>query len=218
MSRSMSNKDSMKNERENLLDISADDFETPVNFKKFKNSTKVQMSKNECKVKKSSKKKQITLHQMVKQNLKYSDVDPEQLQMALALSKSISDCQTDEVNDIITWDCDDNKNEKRQTLLEFGFKYNKNKMRSENKIIKKGKDTLRTNKKSKFRFITPILYLRTDEDRESLIQSKISLILTQNVEKNSCGQQELGSSHIMRQHSVYQNSLLQKIGVNVDVY
>lgn len=38
------------------------------------------------------------------------------------------------------------------------------------------------NKKSKYRFVTPILMMRTEEERQSLIQSKLSALLLQNTD------------------------------------
>ncbi|XP_045464918.1 structure-specific endonuclease subunit SLX4 isoform X1 [Harmonia axyridis] len=156
------------------LNISKDDFESPVVFKKFKPSNKIINTKR---ANNKKTKKQLTLHQVYQDNFKYSDVDSEQLQLALALSRSMSEIHN-ECSEKEEFPLASQNDGKKKTLLEFGFRTNKPKINVENKILRK--EPLKTNKKSKFRFITPILMMRTEEDRKSLVQLKLSALIAQN--------------------------------------
>lgn len=122
--------------KNNILDISTEDFESPVVFKTFKPPSN--NTKNTTKRKKSKKtkdKNQLTLHQVYNDNFKYSDVNTEHLQLALALSRSTSEiynCSTKEFPNT-TSQMEGNK----RTLLEFGFKSNRPKMEVDNKMIRR---------------------------------------------------------------------------------
>lgn len=115
------------------LNISKDDFESPVVFKKFKPSNKIINTKR---AKNKKTKKQLTLHQVYQDNFKYSDVDSEQLQLALALSRSMSEIHN-ECSEKEEFPLASQNDGKKKTLLEFGFRTNKPKINVENKILRK---------------------------------------------------------------------------------
>lgn len=65
------------------------------------------------------------------------------------------------------------------------------------------------NKKSKFRYITPTLLLRTTEERDSLISSKISLILNQNHIKNVDKDNSIIYSEFLKQFNAEHSVIFQ---------
>ncbi|XP_044265535.1 uncharacterized protein LOC123011896 [Tribolium madens] len=177
------------------LDDSAgdlDDFKTPRAINKV---SKIVNAKPPCKNVKKRKKTQVPLTKFVKDNFRHIDVNVDHLQMALALSKSSYEAE----NPDRTPSSQEKKDSFREAFEKFGFGYNKNRISVEQK--KEKLDTVKKNKKSRYRYVTPILKLRTKEERESLISSKVSLILAQN--------QRMCLSIVQKEHELF-SPFLQK--------
>ncbi|GJQ80808.1 hypothetical protein Trydic_g9397 [Trypoxylus dichotomus] len=168
-----------------------DDFKSPKCFKLPLQQLKMHKSNKTTKSKKGkrSRPKVITgqkrLTNMIKDNFVYSDMNTEHLQMALALSKS-EQSDTEVECDLEEASCSPSTQKRifgyRQTLEQFGFKSNK-------KIIRKF-ELGKKSKKSKYQFVTPILNIRTEEDRQNLISNKISMILSSSSLPNYIYEQE----------------------------
>lgn len=155
--------------------------------------------------KKTNTKKQTKnmIIQSVKDNFQQTDVNPEHLQMALALSKSMSETETiSNVEDEVTYKAAYNSTQKnvgkfKQTLMEFGFKCDRPKVKGEHF------GAYKKNKKSKFKFITPTLLVRTQEERKMIISSKISSILNEsqsfiNLKQNQATSDDLLNSAYLK--------------------
>ncbi|KAL1514392.1 hypothetical protein ABEB36_003657 [Hypothenemus hampei] len=164
------------------LNDSSDDFKSPTVIGKRNaewklNKTNLKTAKSK-KTKGASKNLKNSTLEIITNNFVHCNENPEHLQMALALSKSTyeaeNECNSgtlfkDEIPDIKAI-----LQKAMPTSLErFGFK-SKRAFKKENHgtILEMTKKA-----KNRFKYVTPILMIRTDEDRESIITSKISLIL-----------------------------------------
>ncbi|XP_976493.2 structure-specific endonuclease subunit SLX4 isoform X1 [Tribolium castaneum] len=147
------------------------DFETPKAINKV---SKIANAKPPCKNVKKRKKTQVPLTKFVEDNFKHVDVNPDHLQMALALSESTYAAE----NPGQTLSSQEKIDSFRGAFEKFGFGYNKSRVSVQEK--KERLDPAKKSKKSRYRHVTPILKIRTSEERESLISSKVSLILAQN--------------------------------------
>lgn len=155
----------MKNSKFNDSKSDLDDFKTPKAINKVSKILNVKPCKNI----KKKKKTQVPLTKFVEANLSHTDVNADHLQMALALSESSYEAENPNSQEKI--------NSFREAFEKFGFGYGKGKISVEQK---KRAENSKKNKKSRFRYVTPTLKIRTSEERESLISSKVSLILAQN--------------------------------------
>ncbi|KAJ8958585.1 hypothetical protein NQ318_016306 [Aromia moschata] len=103
-----------------------------------------------------------------------TDVNPNHLQMALALSKSTYNDENpgtfEDLEDLPTFLSQEKIAKVKTTLERYGFRSNKPKVNIE---------VPKRSRVSDFRFFAPILQTRKDEERETLIASKVSLILQQ---------------------------------------
>ncbi|KAJ8925309.1 hypothetical protein NQ315_009139 [Exocentrus adspersus] len=120
------------------------------------------------------------MFRVTQHNLALSDVNPDHLQMALALSKSTYATEYQGLSKDMEDDCpaflSPEKIPKVKTTLErYGFKSNKPKLNVE--LRRQPIEVTKKNKNSKFRYITPTLKIRTEDERQMIITSKISLIL-----------------------------------------
>ncbi|XP_023311827.1 structure-specific endonuclease subunit SLX4 isoform X1 [Anoplophora glabripennis] len=170
------------------------DFSTPKPIKvqkknQNKKSAPLRQSKLKSKLNFSRSKSTVknSIFKTTQDNFALSDVNPDHLQMAIALSKSTYAAEYPELSknteDTIPSFLTPEKIPKGKTTLErYGFKSDKPKLLAEFK--RESIEVPKKNKNSKFRFITPTLKTRTMEERESIIAAKISLILSSN--KNSC--------------------------------
>ncbi|KAG5900568.1 hypothetical protein JTB14_022875 [Gonioctena quinquepunctata] len=193
----------------------ADDFRTPIPFKK----TSKTVSKNKAVPKKSGRKFQRKLTSLLQKqtedNLKNLDVNPDHLQMALALSKSTlaeenpEEFRKSQEQDLPVF-LSPEKIPKGGTVLErFGFKSSKLRLHAE--FREDNYEDLRSRKYSKFRFVTPTLHTRTDEERESLVTAKISLIISekkQSILENSYEFQEIITSSLLEEYHCKENHIL----------
>lgn len=164
-----------------LKNDSDDDFKTPV--KSIQKVMKhVQTKKRKTNLKKSNHTIPNLILKRTKDNFKNLDVNPEHLQMALALSKSTYAEEYPEINrETVEPDLPSFLSPKQipkvTTFLEkYGFKSSRQQLQAERDCL----EETRKIKSSKFRFITPVLYLRSEEERKKLINSKVTLILNQN--------------------------------------
>nr|XP_023017706.1 structure-specific endonuclease subunit SLX4 isoform X2 [Leptinotarsa decemlineata] len=167
-----------------LINDGADDFRTPKPIKKA--LKRVPNKKVTVKKRSSKKTKKFTnsIEKYTKNNFQNLDVNPEHLQMALALSKSTfaeenpEEFKKSEEQDFPVF-LSPEKIPKRGTVLErYGFRPgNKPKLHPELHVDHSEESKRR--KYSKFRFVTPTLHIRTKEEREELITAKISLIISQ---------------------------------------
>ncbi|XP_050315647.1 structure-specific endonuclease subunit SLX4 isoform X2 [Anthonomus grandis grandis] len=170
------------------VEDSDDDFRSPIKLKKpVKVAWKLTKEPPKAKTGKKLVKKQSKL---VIENFSSDNVNPEHLQMALALSKSEEKIQEDtpDIGAIL-------QNVKPTSLERFGFKGKKVlegdswKPRAPQVGPKKGRN--------RFKYVTPILNMRTSADREQLINSKISLILNQmSLETNKTDKVEIFSERL----------------------
>ncbi|XP_076268547.1 mutagen-sensitive 312 [Rhynchophorus ferrugineus] len=162
-----------------------DDFQQP-----NKNSLKWALSKvSKCqssskqKGKKKNKRIPNTTLKIVEDNFKYQEEHGDHLQMAIALSKSTheeenksgrSQNEMPDVSEIFS-----KQNAKMSVLEKYGFSSNhKSHLSVTNR--KQNLD-VQFKGKSRFKYITPILKIRTNEERQNLIATKISMILTENI-------------------------------------
>ncbi|XP_063905071.1 uncharacterized protein LOC135124131 isoform X1 [Zophobas morio] len=145
-----------------------DDFKTPQAINKISKIAPKPVEKPARK----KKSRQLPLRKFVENNLRHSDVNPDHLQMALALSESTYQAENPSSQD--------KKDSFKLAFEKFGFGYSKSRVSVANR---KDPSDKKINKKSRYRFITPILKIRTTEEREELISSKVSLILAQNNRK-----------------------------------
>ncbi|XP_018321535.1 structure-specific endonuclease subunit SLX4 isoform X2 [Agrilus planipennis] len=105
------------------------------------------------------------------------DFDSEHTDLALTLSKSLQTSgDEDEILSINCTQSEENVLALRTNLKKFGFETSY--LRSSN--VKSDVSLQQEHKKhGKFKFITPTLFLRTEEDRNRIIASKIDTILTE---------------------------------------
>ncbi|RZB40783.1 structure-specific endonuclease subunit SLX4, partial [Asbolus verrucosus] len=155
-----------------------DDFRTPTAIKKVSKLGQVKPPKNAKKRKKGASNK-ASMRKFIEDNFRSSDVNPDHLQMALALSESSYEAE----NPAGGPNSQEKTDSFKKAFEKFGFGYGKSKVEVENKrdlyqIVTSSNK--KNNTKSRYRFVTPILKLRTPEEREALISSKVSLILAQN--------------------------------------
>ncbi|CAG9834286.1 unnamed protein product [Diabrotica balteata] len=167
-----------------------DDFKTPVKMftKMFKQAPS---KKGKSNAKKSNNKIKNPIIKRTKDNFKNLDVDAEQLQMAIALSKSTFAQEYPEQAlhntepDLPTF-LSPNNIPKCTTFLEkYGFKSKRSTLQADfsGEVIK-FQETKRP-KKSKYRFVTPVLFLRSDKERKDLIDTKVSRLLSEQKENTS---------------------------------
>ncbi|CAG9813565.1 unnamed protein product [Phaedon cochleariae] len=124
-----------------------------------------------------------SIQKSTKDNFKNLDVNSEHLQMAIALSNSTLALEYPErfrknkEPDFPTF-LSPEKIPKHGTILErYGFKSSKTKDSAfQMAFVEEPK---KRKNYSKFRFITPVLHTRTEEDRQSLINTKVSMIISQ---------------------------------------
>ncbi|XP_028139998.1 uncharacterized protein LOC114334157 isoform X2 [Diabrotica virgifera virgifera] len=163
-----------------------DDFKTPIKMftKMFKQAPS---KKGKSNAKRSSKIKNPMIKR-TKDNFKNLDVDAEQLQMAIALSKSTFAQEYPEQAlentepDLPTF-LSPNNIPKCTTFLEkYGFKTKRSTLQADvNGEVIRFQETKRP-KKSKYRFVTPVLFLRSDKERQDLIDNKVSRLLSEQKE------------------------------------
>ncbi|CAG9859915.1 unnamed protein product [Phyllotreta striolata] len=151
----------------------ANDFASPKVPKKKSAPKKPVLAKKKT-PKKGNKKKINPILKCFEDNSENIDVNPDHLQMALALSRSTfaqenpgGDAESQ--SSILTAE----KIPKVTTFLEkYGFKCNRTQANSKSRL-----EETKKKKNSKFRFVTPALYTRSEEDRISLINSKVIAII-----------------------------------------
>ncbi|KAK5648512.1 hypothetical protein RI129_003404 [Pyrocoelia pectoralis] len=157
----------------------ANDFKTP---KHFNNQTKIlpkahHITKPLVNRKKSIKKKlqlngQPKINSFVN-NEDNVDTNPEHLEMAIALSRSLQ-------NETHPDDLENNTVSKKPSMLgweQFMYKPSNSKLSVGNRRV----GTDRRRDRAKPRYITPVLMIRTQEEREEIIATKISELLSYNV-------------------------------------
>ncbi|XP_057653460.1 structure-specific endonuclease subunit SLX4-like isoform X3 [Diorhabda carinulata] len=166
-----------------LKSDSDDDFKTPVKSIR-KVMKQVQSKKRKTNLKKSNQTIPNLILKRTRDNFNNLDVNPEHLQMALALSKSTYAEEYPEINketpeqDLPSF-LSPKQIPKITTFLEkYGFKSSRQKFQTERGYSEEARKI----KSSKFRFITPVLYIRNEEERKQLINSKVAIILNQNNE------------------------------------
>ncbi|KAF2884237.1 hypothetical protein ILUMI_21929 [Ignelater luminosus] len=164
------------------------DFKTPKqilhkNNKLRKNITKKQVKKS----KRSVQPGQMILTKSVIRDS--NDVNQEHLELALALSRSLVENHKIENEENNGSESEYPSTQQKlanvkQTLLQF--KHESNTTKVEVSHHRTPVQTKKKTRKSKFQYITPVLYLRTQEDREKLISEKVTLILSENEQKSMC--------------------------------
>lgn len=161
-----------------------------------------------------TKKGDNLIQKTLSDNFGQDDVNPEHLQIALALSKSVQDqaCSQENSRDVPIYPSTQViKENARDTLAQFAFKSSK----SEDIIwpLKSYTEVSRKKKKSKFSCVTPILLLRTNEERDALISSKVSSILANNIlntPPDDCLNESLNVySNILQKYHCRQSKLFQ---------
>ncbi|XP_060519614.1 uncharacterized protein LOC132697887 [Cylas formicarius] len=182
-------------------------FQTPKPTQPKRN-IKWEISKSKVPSKKRSKKRKCLANSTIKiieNNLRSSDVNSEHLQMGIMLSKSSFEAENNTQSSSSLDDMPDMSALTSTILERFGFRSNKTvEPRKWNELSKQRK---------RFKYVTPILLSRSEEDREALISSKISLIL-QNVHQAP----RSTSASPLSLHSIKLNELYcrQKCVFNID--
>lgn len=154
--------------------------------------------------------------------------DTDQLQVALALSISLKNKRNDD-EELHTYSSSyPNTQEKIETikksLQDFGLKPDSNKLSALNRkpftevmnntLLKSIKSLLeiqfqapKSRKKSRYKYVTPILYIRKPEDREKIISEKVSKVLQNSIKtKNN----EHSSTRISLKCHTLQNMVCSK--------
>jgi hypothetical protein len=150
-----------------------DDFKTPKAINKVSKIVQLKPPPNNVKKRKKAKNCNVPLKKFVEDNFKHVDVNPDHLQMALALSESSYRAENPDDQP----SSQEKRESFRQAFEKYGFGYSKNKVSVERK---RSYEINKKSKTSRYRFVTPILNMRTTEEREALISSKVTLILAQN--------------------------------------
>lgn len=153
-----------------------DDFKTPKAINKI---SKIQQRKP---ISHGTKKRKIgtrnetaSLKQFIETNMRQSDVNPDQLQLALALSES--SYQAEHPEEYVS--SQEKKESFRKAFEKFGFGYGRNRTaRNSGDLFQITKSN--RNRKSRFKYITPILKMRTPEQRDHMIKANINAILAYN--------------------------------------
>ncbi|CAG9766245.1 unnamed protein product [Ceutorhynchus assimilis] len=169
-----------KSDPKNKFNDSADDFRSPMPIAKNRNLTwKLNQPKQKTNKKSKSKAKNCTL-EIIKDNFEGGDENPEHLQMAIALSKSSYEAEyghncelqnnVPDIGEIL-------QNVKPTNLERFGFKKSKPTIAVECRNLQKPEVSRKG--RGGLKYITPILDIRTPEERESIIESKITFISSQ---------------------------------------
>ncbi|XP_048523466.1 uncharacterized protein LOC109533955 isoform X4 [Dendroctonus ponderosae] len=169
------------------LNDSTDDFMPPVEIKKRKfRLKKPQVQLKSKKRRKSTAGNGINNYtiEIFNENVSYSGENGDHLQLAVALSNSSYEAeygQSSNSSALINEPLDDIgqilKNSKPTNLERFGFQSCKASLLVSNR--KKTLTEVSKKNKNRFKYITPVLNIRSADDRESFISSKISLILNQ---------------------------------------
>ncbi|XP_066257424.1 structure-specific endonuclease subunit SLX4 [Euwallacea similis] len=171
------------------FDDSADDFRSPVLLRK-RNNCAWKLNKNPkqpTKPKNTGSKKRVAKNstlEIIKKNVDGDDTNPEHLQLAIALSKSSFEAEyghsSESQENVDTPDISVMLQKTKPTSLEkFGFKSCRSVLPVSNQKIRSSPLEVSKKIKNRYKFITPILSIRTKEDQEALINSKISQLLGQ---------------------------------------
>ncbi|XP_066152100.1 structure-specific endonuclease subunit SLX4 [Euwallacea fornicatus] len=169
---------------------SGDDFKSPVLLRR-RNNCAWKLNKNPnkptAKPTNTGSKKKVTKNstlEIINKNVYGDDTNPEHLQLAIALSKSSFEAEyghssksqeninTPDISVIL-------QNAKPTNLEKFGFKSCRSVLPVSNQKVRSSPLEASKKIKNRYKYITPILSIRTKEDREALIDSKISELLSQ---------------------------------------
>lgn len=182
-----------------LSDEDLSDFQSPKPEKVKTLKWKIKKAVVTPRKKRGRKKKQQSnpTLKIIEDNFKHSE-NPEHLQMAIALSKSIYDqeCQikgqalaneeTPNISDILS------SHNKPSLLEKYGFTSHKSVLPVNQKRILEP----HAKSKSRFKYITPILNIRTTEEQQSIIDAKIAIILAENKPETSYENCKLNTNKI----------------------